>query len=60
MSCLHARGISDLPMGNGPGLQHLCPMLVRAPIDDIVAGLTGSYNVMTKCQSTHACVAAVR
>ena len=22
MSCLHARGISDLPMGNGPGLQH--------------------------------------
>ena len=27
-------------MGNGPGLQHLRPMLVRAPIDDIVAGLT--------------------
>ena len=22
MSCLHARGISDLPIGNGPGLQH--------------------------------------
>ena len=21
ISCLHARGISDLPMGNGPGLQ---------------------------------------
>ena len=25
MSCLHARGISDLPMGNGPGLQHTLP-----------------------------------
>ena len=23
MSCLHARGISDLPMGNGRGLQHV-------------------------------------
>ena len=23
MSRLHARGISDLPMGNGPGLQHM-------------------------------------
>ena len=23
MSCLHARGISDLPMGNGPGLQQI-------------------------------------
>ena len=22
ISCLHARGISDLPMGNVPGLQH--------------------------------------
>ena len=32
MSCLHARGISDLPMGNGPGLQqqeHSCTN--RAP-----------------------------
>ena len=23
-SCLHAHGISDLPMGNGHGLQHMC------------------------------------
>ena len=23
MTCLHANGISDLPMGNGPGLQQL-------------------------------------
>ena len=22
MSCLHALGVSDLPMGNDPGLQH--------------------------------------
>ena len=27
MSCLHARSISDLPMGNGPGLQQPSPLL---------------------------------
>ena len=29
ISCLHARGISDLPMGNVPGLQHVPPAFAQ-------------------------------
>ena len=32
ISCLHARGISDLPMGNGPGLLHGLGDVFRAVI----------------------------
>ena len=32
MSCLHACGICDLPMGNGPGLQHGIGDVSRAVI----------------------------
>ena len=31
ISCLHARGISDLPMGNVPGLQQL-----EVPVRDMI------------------------
>ena len=40
MSCLHARGISDLPMGNVPGLQHMEPFFL------LVLGAGGPGNLM--------------
>ena len=52
ISCLHARGISDLPMGNGPGLQHgigewsmsLPPSWLTLPMGTVV---------MRPCNSLH-------
>ena len=42
MSCLHARGISDLPMCNGPGLQHAVPRRVRLLL--VALGVTAAVS----------------
>ena len=46
ITCLHARGISDLPMGNGPGLQHTLPSRVSA-LEAASAGIAGVILVLT-------------
>ena len=45
MSCLHAHGISDLPMGNGPGLQHS----IGDAVIHTSAGVATSAQAMAWC-----------
>ena len=50
MSCLHARGISDLPMGNGPGLQH--------GLGDVFRGVIQAFSMSG--ESRIACLSCLR
>ena len=50
ISCLHAHSISDLPMGNGPGLQH--------GLGDVFRALIPSFS--TSGKSRIACLSRLR
>ena len=59
MSCLHARGISDLPMGNGPGLQQSSPACAHTDHESSgPVGLDDSelYQIRDRCTAI-ACAA---